>query len=103
MIKPTAKLSIACIPLDKIQVKEFQKRFPEKLNLYIQLMTEYPDDYAGLLSVAPSDTHEGMYTLQDGHHRMAASIICGKRDALCVVIEEGEHEYRTRYPFQSIC
>lgn len=89
MIKPNATLSIAYIPLDKIQVKEFQRRFPEKLNLYIQLLTDNPDDYAGFLSVAPSETHEGMFALLDGHHRYAASIICGRRDALCVVVEEG--------------
>jgi hypothetical protein len=31
-----------------------------------------------------------MYALLDGYHRYAASIITGRPDALCVIIEEPE-------------
>lgn len=90
MIKANAKLSIQRIPLNLIQINEFQERFPEKLLLYIKLLREYPDQYAGLLFVVLSNTHPGMYVLMDGHHKFCASIMVGRKDALCVVIEESE-------------
>jgi hypothetical protein len=92
MIKANARLSIAVLPLDKIQIREFQRRFPEKLNLYVQLLSDNPEDYAGLLSVTPSDTHEGMFALLDGHHRMAACIMTGRKEHLCLIIEEPGQE-----------
>ena len=88
MIASTAKLTIKTLPLDCIQVKECQQRYPEKLNLYMQLLTDHPWEYAGLLFVTPSNTHGGMYALLDGHHKFCASIMTGRPDALCVVIEE---------------
>ena len=90
MIPSNAVLSIAKIPLERIQIKEFQQRYPDRLAHYIALLSNHPDSYAGLLSVVPSDTHGGMYALLDGHHRFAASLMTGRKDALCVVIEEPE-------------
>lgn len=86
MIKPGDRLSIQCLPLDAIQVKEYQERYPERLQHYIQLMKQYPRDYAGLLFVVPSDTHPGMFALLDGHHKFCAAVMCGRPDAMCVVI-----------------
>lgn len=91
MIRPDAKLSIRTLPLDCIQIKEYQVRYPDKLNLYMQLLQAHPWEHAGLLSVTPSGTHGGMYTLLDGHHRFVASIMTGRKDALCIVIEEKEN------------
>jgi ParB-like chromosome segregation protein Spo0J len=88
MITQGAKLSIRTLPLDCIQVKEYQVRYPEKLSLYIQLLQEHPWEHAGLLSVTPSGTHGGMYTLLDGHHRFCAAIMAGRKDALCIIVEE---------------
>ncbi len=88
MIKAGATLSIKCISLDLLQVKEYQERYPARLLHYIQQLQDYPEDYAGVLSVTPSNTHPGMYVLLDGHTRFAASIIVGRKDVLAVVIEE---------------
>lgn len=88
MISPHAKLTISRIPLDCIQVKEYQERYVERLHHYLSLLQEYPYAYAGLLHVTPSTTHPGMYTLLDGHHTFCASIMSGRPDALCVIVEE---------------
>jgi hypothetical protein len=88
MIKPDAKLSIRHISLSEIQIREFQSRYPDMLLMYIQKLLDYPGQYAGLLSVAPSDTHPGMYALLDGYNRFCAYIMAGRPDALCVIIEE---------------
>jgi hypothetical protein len=90
MIKPDAKLSIERLPLECLQCKEYQQRYPNMLLMYIQKMLDYPGEYAGLLSVTPSDTHPGMYALLDGHNRFCAYIMAGRPDALCVIIEEGK-------------
>lgn len=90
MIKPDAKLSVVKLDLDEIQVKEFQERYPDRLMHYVKLLKEHPGEYAGFLSVTPSNTNSGMYALLDGHHRFVASIMTGRKDALCIVIEEQE-------------
>jgi hypothetical protein len=95
MIKPDARLTIKRIPLECIQVREFQERYPNRLLHYIQLLKDHPGEYAGLLHVTPSDTHPGMYALLDGHHKFCASVMAGRPDALCVVIEEGEDNATT--------
>ncbi|MGI9061609.1 MAG: hypothetical protein ACR2H5_23880 [Ktedonobacteraceae bacterium] len=87
MIIPDAKLSIKRLSLSDIVVVEYQERYSARLSHYISLLQQHPGEYAGLLAVAPSKTHPGMYTLLDGHHRFVASIMTGRRDALCVVIE----------------
>ena len=88
MIKATSKIDVRVIPLECIQIREFQQRYPERLQHYIKLLQEHPDEYAGFLSVTPSDAHPGMYVLLDGHTRFCASIMTGREDALCVIIEE---------------
>jgi hypothetical protein len=88
MIKPNAKLTIMRITLENLIVKEYQERFPDRLMHYIKLLKEHPDEYPGLISVTPSDTHPGLYVVLDGHHRLWAALMCGRTDMLCVVIEE---------------
>lgn len=88
MIKSTARLSVRRLELHEIQIKECQVRYPDRLAHYMALLEANPGHYPGLLSVVPSDTHTGMYALLDGHHRYLASVMTGRTDALCVVIEE---------------
>lgn len=87
MIKADAKLSIQRIPIECLQVKIHQQRICERLMDYITAMTQHPGQDI-LLNVTPSDTHPGMYCILDGHHRFLASIMVGRKDALCVVIDE---------------
>jgi hypothetical protein len=110
MISPDAKLSIQRVPLERLQVKEYQARYPGRLLHYIGLLTDNPGMYAGLLYATPSDTHPGMLTILDGHHKFAAAIIAGRPDVLCVVEEspalevlsESELERRLREAGQRI-
>lgn len=92
MIPPDAALSIQLIPLYCIQVREYQQRDIEKVCKYVQLLREHPGHYLGILSVQPSDTHAGMYTLLDGHKRYCSYVIDGRSNAFCVVIEERPRE-----------
>lgn len=88
MIKPDARLSIRILGLHEILITEYQERYPVRLAHYMQLLKAHPGEYAGLLSVQPSKTHEGLYELLDGYHRLIASIMVGKPDALCLIVEE---------------
>lgn len=87
MIAPDAKLSIRRIPLECIQVKMRERRYVERIQSYVAAMSKHPESDV-LLNVTPSDTHPGMYCVLDGHHRLLASLVMGRTDALCVVIEE---------------
>lgn len=88
MIKPDAVLRIERVPLERIQVKEYQERYPERVLHYVRLLKAHPGQYAGLISLVPSDTHEGMLALLDGYNRLCAYIIAGRPDALALIIEE---------------
>ncbi len=87
MIKPGAKLHAQRIPIVCLQVKLHRQRYGERLMDYVVAMTQHPECDI-LLNVAPSDTHPGMYCILDGHHRFLASIVIGRKDCLCIVIEE---------------
>lgn len=99
MIRPDARLSIQRVPLERLQVKEYQPRYPGRLLHYIGLLTDNPGMYAGLLYATPSDTHPGMLAILDGHHKFAAAIIAGRPDVLCVVEEPPELEEYKPYQF----
>lgn len=88
MIPPDARVTVQRIGLHRILLCEFQVRYPERLGHYIDLLRAHPGQYAGCLSVAPSDAYPGLFLLRDGHHRMCAYILMGRTDALCIVIEE---------------
>ncbi len=75
MIKPDARLSIKRLPLECIQCKEKEQRYPDRLFMYIKKLLDYPGEYAGFLSVTPSDTHPGMHVLLDGYNRFCAYIV----------------------------
>lgn len=93
MISPEACLTIQIIPLARILVWEVQERYVERCLHYIQLLRTHPGQYAGLVSVAPSRDYPGLYELLDGHHRYTASLLVGRCDMLCLVIEEPEESY----------
>ena len=88
MIKQDARLSIRRIPIGCILVEESRPRYLSMVQMYVQQMHDNPHDDAGLMRVKPSKAHPGLYVLDDGHHRLCASIIVGRQDVLCVVIEE---------------
>lgn len=90
MIKADAKLSIRKIGLGEILLDEFQERYPDRLAHYMRLLKEHPGSYAGFVSVVPSKSYPGLWVLLDGHHRLMASLMVGRRDLLAVVIEEDE-------------
>ena len=98
MIKQCAKLSIRVVPIECIQVKEYQVRYVDQLLSYIQLLKDHPKEYAGLVYLVPSDTHAGMFALYDGHTRFCANIMAGRRNVLAVV--EEEEETTTSVPFE---
>ena len=88
MITLEAKVSIQRIPLECLQVGDFDQRYTSMVLKYVEMLREYPNNDAGLFRVKPSKTHKGMYTIDDGHHKLCAYIIAGRREALCIVIEE---------------
>lgn len=90
MIRATTKLSIMVVPLERLQVREFQIRDIAQVEMYYHLLLQHTGSYAGLISVKPSDLYPGMFAILDGHHRYCASILAGRHDALCVIEEEEE-------------
>jgi hypothetical protein len=88
MIKAGATLRIARLPLSSLVVQETVSCFPVKFNIYLGLLTEHPDQDVDPIIVKPLDGHPGLYCIQNGKHRYAASIIAGRPDVLAV-IEEG--------------
>jgi hypothetical protein len=92
MIKAGSKLSIQRIPLACLQVTEYVSCFPEKFAIYLQLLQGNPDQDVDPLVVIPSPTHSGMFTVKNGKHRYCASIMAGRPDVLCIVVEEPSRE-----------
>lgn len=88
MISPDAKLSLELLPLECLQCKLYEPRYLDRLLLYVQKLRESPNEYAGVLHVVPSDTHPGLYVILDGHTRFCASLLVGRRDALCLIVED---------------
>jgi hypothetical protein len=89
MIKSGAQLTIARIPLSQLQVLELTEWtcFPEKFALYLKLLQDNPHLDVDPLIVQPNPDFPGMYAIINGKHRFTASIVAGRKDALCVVEE----------------
>lgn len=87
MLSPDAHISIQRIPLECLQVKDYDNRYIDMVALYVEQLCRYPHNDAGLIRVFPSTTHQGMWTIDDGHHKFCAYVIAGRKDALCLVIE----------------
>lgn len=88
MIKAEAKVSIQRIPLDRLVVGDFDQRYASTVMRYVENLRDNPHNDAGVFRVRPSKTHEGIFTIEDGHHKFCAYIIAARQDALCLVIEE---------------
>lgn len=91
MIAPGTQLSILVVRLSQIVVSETQARYPERVLHYVKLLSDpaHKDHYAGVVHLAPYGvntlTHEPLYTLLDGHHRLCASILAGRENILAVL------------------
>ena len=88
MIAQGARVHIERIPLARLLVQEVKPRYVSMVLLYVEQLLMRPHDDAGLIRVFPSKAHPGLFVIDDGHHKFCASIIAGRTDALCVVIEE---------------
>jgi len=95
MIPASATLSIHRIPISRLMVVETPDPalcFPAKFQIYLDLLRNHPDADVDPLIVAPSQAYIRMYAIYNGKHRYCASIMAGRADVLCVVVEEGENQ-----------
>ena len=92
MIKADAQLRIQRIPLSNLVVTETDSCWPEKFNIYLQLLQDHPDQDVDPLIVTPLKQLPGMwgpiFAIRNGKHKFAASIMAGRSDVLAVVVEE---------------
>lgn len=88
MISPETKLTIKRISLQDLHCGDFDPRYTSMILQYVEQLREYPGQDAGYIRVRPSKLHPGMFAIDDGHHRYCAYIIAGRKDMLCIVIEE---------------
>jgi hypothetical protein len=88
MIPVTAKLSIQRLPLSTLRFFQHEKRYPDRLLHYIEVMSrpENADAAPGVVHVKP--VGDGTFEILDGHHRILAHVVVGRREVLCLVIEE---------------
>jgi len=90
MIKKDAKLSIRRVSLRDLCIEEVGEPwtcYPDRFNLYLELLQNNPDLDTDPLMTRPSPTHGGMLGIKNGRHRFLANIMAGRRDTLCIVIE----------------
>ena len=88
MIRSDAMLSIQRIPIEHLIVQEAKPRYASMVMLYVEQLRAYPHDDAGMIRVVPSQRHPGMFVVDDGHHRLCAYIIAGRKDMLCIIVQE---------------
>ncbi len=86
MIPSGAKLSIRRIPLSQLHVTETEACYPERFALYLQLLLDHPELDVDPLVVRPSGP--SMFGIRNGKHRFCSSIMAGRSDAWCLVVEE---------------
>src|SRR4051794_28757984 len=89
MIPASATLSIQRLLLSSLRFFQHEKRYPNRLLHYIEVMSrpENTDSFPGVVSVKPLG--DGTYQVLDGHHRVLAHVMVGRGEVLCLVIEEG--------------
>jgi len=88
MIKQDAQLRIQRIPLSCLVVTETASCWPGKFMTYLGLLQDNPDQDVDPLIVAPLPKYPGLFVVCNGKHRFCASIMAGRSDALCLVVEE---------------
>ena len=90
MIAQEATLTVRRIPLENLHVGDFDPRYTSMILKYVEQLREYPGHDAGYIRVKPSKIHPGMFCIDDGHHRYCAYIIAGRKDMLCLVVEDAQ-------------
>lgn len=85
-IRKNSIVMFANTDLSKVRITEFQKRYPDQLHRYMDILSAYPEDHLGLLLLKP--TTDGYFELLDGHHRYLSYVMMGRQRALTVIIEE---------------
>jgi hypothetical protein len=85
MIKKDASLTLKRLPLNELAVYEYQERYPDRVTHYVTLLKGNTEDDLGVIHVKPRPGH---FEILDGHHRFVALILMGRRDALCLIIDE---------------
>lgn len=100
MIIPGTRIALAEVPVERIVISETQARYPDRVNHYFTLLSDpaHARDFAGLVHLAPYGgnvkTLETLYTILDGHHRLLASVMAGRRTVLALIfVEPGWPEY----------
>lgn len=96
MIASNAHLRIERIPISQLQVVQAMHQspcYPEKLGIYLDLLTNHPEQDVDPLIVTPGE-QEGMYAIKNGRHRFVASIMACRKDVLCVIEESEEQMWR---------
>jgi hypothetical protein len=88
MIPATATLSIQRLPLSSLRFFLHERRYPEWLLHYIEVMSrpENADSFPGVVHAKPLG--DGTYEVLDGHHRAVAHVMTGRSVVLCLVVEE---------------
>jgi hypothetical protein len=92
MIPASATLSIQRLPLSSLRFFQHEKRYPDRLLHYIDLLSrpENADQYPGVVCVKPLG--DGTFEILDGYHRTLAHVMTGRGEVLCLVTEERETE-----------
>jgi len=88
MIKADAQLRIRRLPLSCLVVTTIDACFPGKFMTYLGLLQDNPDQDVDPLIVAPLPKYPGLFVIYNGRHRFCASIMAGRKDAMCIVVEE---------------
>lgn len=90
MIAKGATLRIERILLCRLFVTETTSVFPEKYAIYFDLLTKHPEMDVDPLIVTPAEGCPDIYYISNGKHRFCASIMAGREDALCIVVDNKE-------------
>ena len=88
MIEKDARLSIQRIPLDRLLTSETVSCFPVKFQIYLDLLTNHPEQDVEPIIVTPHTTYQGLYSIRNGKHRFISSILAGRKDILGIIVEE---------------
>lgn len=90
MMPPETRLRIERIPIGCLLVEESKPRYASMVMTYVEQLLKFPFNDAGYIRVVPSKVYPGLFVVEDGHHRYCASIIAGRADMLCIVVERPE-------------
>lgn len=94
MIVQGTQFRVERVPLSRIVVTMQERRYPARVQEYYERLTDpqhAQDDVLLHLSPLPD---AGYYTPLDGHHRLLALLMAGRRDTLAlIIIEPGQCGY----------